>query len=107
MFYPVFFEVNIFRTSGDFNIPTIFMPNFTNLLKSFYDFYALSKVGFGILHILLCKKHSFLNKVVLNLAISFYINETEYKLICVTFQFISNVPNARQEVTRSDVWRNY
>lgn len=49
------FEVNIFRTSGDFNIPTIFVPNFTNLLKSFYDFYALSKVSFGILHILLCK----------------------------------------------------
>lgn len=60
MFYPVFFKVNIFSTSGDFNIPTIFVPSFTNLLKTFYNFYSLSKVGFGILHILLCKEHTFL-----------------------------------------------
>ena len=78
MFYAVCFKVNIFSASGDSNIPSGFVPSFTNLLETFNNFYSLSKVCFCIFDILLCKEHSFLNKVVLDFAISFYINETEH-----------------------------
>ena len=70
-------EVYIFSTRSHFNIPTLVMPCFSNFLKSLYDFYSLGIISFCILNIFLCEENCFLNQVVLNLAICFYVNKTK------------------------------
>ena len=86
------FKINIFSTCCHFNIPTLFMPCFSNFLKSLYNLYPLGIISFCILNIFLCKKNSFLHKIVLNLAVCFYINKTENQFISVAFQLVADMP---------------
>lgn len=85
-------KVNIFSTCSHFNIPTLVMPCVSNFLKSLYNLYSLGIISFCIFNIFLCEENSSLNKVILNLAVCFYVNKTENQFISVAFQFVSDMP---------------
>lgn len=92
MFNAVGLKVYIFSTRCHFNIPPLFMPCFSNFLKSLYNLYSLGIISFCILNIFLCEENSFLNKVILDLAVCFYVNKTENQFISVAFQLVSDMP---------------
>src|SRR5574344_2874968 len=106
MFNAICFKVNVLSACSHLNLPPFFMPSLANFTKTFNYLNSLSMIRLCILHILFCKKLCFFNKIILNLSVCFYIHETEYKFICVPFQFVSYVPDARQKVARSNVWCN-
>lgn len=102
MFNAVGLKINIFSTCSHFNIPALVMPRFSNFLKSLYNLYSLGIISFCILNIFLCKKNSFLHKIVLNLAVCFYINKTENQFISVAFQLVSDMPYSCKQFSWSD-----
>ena len=104
MFNAVCFKVNIFRTCRHFYIPTLFMPCFSNFLKSLYNLYSLGIISFCILNIFLCEENSFLNKIILYLAVCFYVNKTENQFISVAFQFVSNMPYSCKQISWANSW---
>ena len=85
MLNAVEFKINIFCTCSHFNIPTLFMPCFSNFLKSLYNLYPLGIISFCMLNIFFCEENSFLHKIVLNFTVCFYVNKTENQFVCIAF----------------------
>ena len=102
MLNAVRFKINIFSTCSHFNIPALVMPCFSNFLKSLYNLYSLGIISFCILNIFFCEENSFLNKIILNLAVCFYVNKTENQFISVAFQFVSDMSYSCKQISWSN-----